>query len=911
MSLQRTFIIPMLIISGLAFGLVSTVAIAPRPAQAQTVTELQAQIAALTQLVQALMARIGELEGTGSGGGGTPTTSTCPYTWERNLSIGMSGDDVEVLQKFLNGNADTVIAATGFGSPGNETTYYGSATANAVSKFQVKYRSDILSPLGLVNPTGRFDAATRAKANALCLSGTEDEDPDDVAVGTTRLATIPLDETAMAGRDDRILFEIEVSSTQAGRYIDSLMIGMRSSSGDNNVAPFPWDTFSDVSLWVNGDKVAERPAGSVNDWENRDEYGSDNYLQFTSLAIPINPGTAQIVIAGSIKATAPVGAWKLSAQKLETAANGSSVREQLHSSAPVLFRVVPELADSLVIRPSSNDPAASTFYFNEDDELTVSVFAFELDATESSYDIELSDLALDFDVTGVAPLDIVDEVELQVAGEIIVPDRLSTVGDIFTLAIDGGDIVIAAGSSETVKVFVITEELPPAVDGTRMSVSVEYAIGEGFDDVVATGAAVGNTHTFRLINGESSSASIVLEARNETKNTSYVADSLTIDDGDQVQLRWVTEGVTDCELVDPRYATPLDYNEQREGANIQEPQVGQSVTLTLRCDDPNDTDDITEDITIIKRSIVNDKPYVRVSPLDDSATLLDVGSGQSGRFEIEFEVTAIDGDVYIDTATQFSGAGGGKDGELIYDVLMNGTAQDDSEFVSVTGELSSTASKSSGRYVIDEDDTETFTLTVEVMPEDDGNYQARLRSPFQFILDDNSVQQLAITESSFTTDQIYIQGESELMNSAPGYNRMACNNPPSTSVNTGEVVCYGMWDLNSDFGGDHYECGANGEVGDHYSGYGTGCQIQISACESGVAEATAHYKPASESVGVLHEAAENLGVSDAVAAQSVLRMWEYTCVPATGDVLGASTSNLGNQITALITQVKALLAGLQ
>ncbi len=98
-----------------------------------------------------------------SGNPSTPSTGGTCYTYTRDLQQGSTGADVMALQKFLNGDAATMVAATGAGSPGNETSTFGPATKAAVMKFQTKY--------GLTPVAGYFGAKSRAQAALVCGGG--------------------------------------------------------------------------------------------------------------------------------------------------------------------------------------------------------------------------------------------------------------------------------------------------------------------------------------------------------------------------------------------------------------------------------------------------------------------------------------------------------------------------------------------------------------------------------------------------------------------------------------------------------------------------------------------------------------------------------------------------------------------
>jgi peptidoglycan hydrolase-like protein with peptidoglycan-binding domain len=121
--------------------------------KADTVSDLTSQINSLLSTIASLQAKLATVQG-GSTTGGTATG----YSFSSDLQVGSKGADVMNLQKVLNMSADTQVASSGAGSPGNETSTFGPATKAAVIKFQKKNG---------VSGTGYVGPKTRAVLNSM------------------------------------------------------------------------------------------------------------------------------------------------------------------------------------------------------------------------------------------------------------------------------------------------------------------------------------------------------------------------------------------------------------------------------------------------------------------------------------------------------------------------------------------------------------------------------------------------------------------------------------------------------------------------------------------------------------------------------------------------------------------------
>jgi len=184
----------------IAIGLIVALgAVSPAAVQAAlTESQIQAILSLLTSFGadSTTVANVNaSLRGTTPPAGGT--TACTGVTFTRNLTVGSSGSDVKCLQAILNSSAATQVAASGPGSAGQETTYFGPLTQAGVVKFQTQYA---ISPA-----VGYVGSLTRAQLTTVLGGGVVPPPPGagcaTAAEGTytVTLAATPAGGTVTAG----------------------------------------------------------------------------------------------------------------------------------------------------------------------------------------------------------------------------------------------------------------------------------------------------------------------------------------------------------------------------------------------------------------------------------------------------------------------------------------------------------------------------------------------------------------------------------------------------------------------------------------------------------------------------------------------------------------------------------------
>ncbi len=497
-----------------AFVATSMMFFSVAPAQAQTVAELQA-------LIDSLMAQINSLSSQISGGS---SSTVCPYTWSRSLSSGSTGADVMALQKFLNGSADTQVAAAGAaGSAGMETSYYGPATAAAVSNFQVKYRTEILSPVGLVNPTGYFGPSSMAKANSLCVTtgtgtGSTGTGSDALQGGAGYIDEANFisslnNEEVGEGTEDVEVMGLGVVAENSDIALTAIKVTFDIDEGTDKNNSSRLNKFADeVSLWLDGKEIARADASDFTKNKTGVYY---NTFSLSSGAVIRDGDMGDLVVAVSglrnLDSNDAGEEWgvRIDSVRFKDAQGATIQTTEGDMGTYRIFSFVSfATATDLGLRVRSGDTAINTARTIEVSATArtneVEILSFEVEA-EGGSDLNLDELVVVASTTNTTIDKVVSTAYLYMDGKKVGSESITT--STSTIVFDDLNLDLDAGDKYDFVVKVdFLKATSPFVSGTKIDAKVESSDvkntwvveDEKGDNLVTTdrsGSATADAHT--------------------------------------------------------------------------------------------------------------------------------------------------------------------------------------------------------------------------------------------------------------------------------------------------------------------------------------------------------------------------------------------------------------------------------
>ena len=452
------------------------------------------------------------------------SAASAAYTHSTTLKLGSRSTQVMALQQTLN-MTDCKVAASGAGSKGMETSYFGPATKAAVQCFQrvnalgadgvvgamtgAKLSAIVVTdstlPAGCSSKTG-YSTTTGIKCDTTTGTGTTTPTPGNLQGGAGDLT---LDSTSTDVESDveegktEIVLGAEAEANDSDIAITNVKVEISSASGSGSTRIEKY--LDEVSVWLGDKKV-----GSV----DADEFNKDGttYTKSISLSGAVISEDDQENLYVAVTALSSVDedtqTFSISISDVRyTDATGAILSADVDDVDTEVFGFDPEgEEDELTIRSSSENPEASTLKVDEDDKSDdFLVLAFDLEADEDSADIDVLTIPVKFDLTGTSATfgSVFNEVYAKVGSKEYKADRISassaTTG---TYDVDFDDnFTVDSGDSEEVSIYVVLNKqsgnyaLGSTIKATVISDDIE---AEGADELSASqlnGTGSGKVHT--------------------------------------------------------------------------------------------------------------------------------------------------------------------------------------------------------------------------------------------------------------------------------------------------------------------------------------------------------------------------------------------------------------------------------
>ncbi|XOB41502.1 MAG: peptidoglycan-binding domain-containing protein [Candidatus Nealsonbacteria bacterium] len=450
-------------------------------AQGATVEELEDQIADLLAEIEDLQAQVAGLTGEGVG-------VSCTFT--RNLYPGMSGADVKCLQEYLN-DAGYAVAASGAGSPGNETEYFGPLTQAAVGAWQ--------DANGVVYGAykGYFGPLSQTKYDALAAAApAEEEEEEEEAVleggagsitDADFISSLNNEEVGEGAEDIEVAgLEIEADEGSDIELTAVRLVFVKESTGEDSSDDFE-DYAEDVSLWFDGEEVA-RVDGDKFDDDN--DYSRT--ITLASGAVIRADETEELVVAvsgiGNLDSNDAGEEWTVEFNSIRfrdaqdaviTDANTGDIDEATREFSFEVFATAADI--DLKIR-ADDDEVNDAHVINVDDDNDtddVEVLSFTIEI-EGDSDVELKKLPVEFDSVNTTATtyidDMVSSVQLLMDGDEIGSENLAADDDDNqTVTFEDLDVVLEAGETYD---FLVTANFN-ALDGSDLVAGDTFAANIG------------------------------------------------------------------------------------------------------------------------------------------------------------------------------------------------------------------------------------------------------------------------------------------------------------------------------------------------------------------------------------------------------------------------------------------------